>query len=288
MNPSARAHSAKTTAALAFRSFREGWRRALPFLALPGAAACAFVFAALALAGGPRGPSVAVRSAPERASVFVDGEFRGLTPLALRGLSAGPHAVRIEKAGFKPHFGTLGSAGASRALDVPLEPVPSGGIDVRTRPAGAEVFLDGEFRGVTPRVLREVRAGAHVLRIEKANCRPRTLTVFVTAGERLRARLDLEDRVLEYLARAAAESPDDLMCQMELGHYYVIAGEPKHAARAYGRALVLARKRGVDEGNRRKVEQHIGRDRQRGGDIGARMGAELDRIMRGPSVERRP
>ncbi|MHC4201032.1 MAG: tetratricopeptide repeat protein, partial [Planctomycetota bacterium] len=116
---------------------------------------------------------------------------------------------------------------------------------------------------------------------EKTNCHPRTLTVLVTAGAKLPVRLTLEDRVLEYLVRAAAENPDNVMCHMELGHYYMIAGEPKKAAKAYSEALRLARGPDVDENSRRKVEQNVRRDQQRGGELGARMGAELDRIMRG-------
>jgi len=239
------------------------------------------VFAALALAAGPRGPSLGIRSEPERASVFVDGGFRGTTPMALRGLDAGPHALRIEKAGFEPYFGSFDSTGGAPDLDVRLEPLAAGGIDVRTKPAGADVYLDGEIRGCTPVVLAAVPAGVHILRVEKTNCHPRTLTVLVTAGAKLPVRLTLEDRVLEYLVRAAEEFPDNPMCHMELGHYYMIAGEPKKAAEAYSKALTLARGPNVDENSRRKVEQNVRRDQQRGGELGARLGAELDRIMRG-------
>ncbi|MHC4506964.1 MAG: PEGA domain-containing protein [Planctomycetota bacterium] len=236
--------------------------RLAPFVALSAAGAAALVFAALALAGGPLGPSVGVRSEPERASVFVDGGFRGTTPLALRGLDAGPHALRIEKAGFEPYFGSFDATGGAPDLHVRLEPVATGGIDVRTKPAGADVYLDGEIRGATPVVMAAVPAGVHILRVEKTNCHPRTLTVLVTAGAKLPVRLTLEDRVLEY-------------------HYYMIAGEPKKAAKAYSEALRLARGPDVDENSRRKVEQNVRRDQQRGGELGARMGAELDRIMRG-------
>ena len=42
-----------------------------------------------------------VESRPEGASVFVDGELVGKTPLSLDAVAAGEHAVRLERDGYR-------------------------------------------------------------------------------------------------------------------------------------------------------------------------------------------
>jgi serine/threonine protein kinase len=46
--------------------------------------------------------SLVVESRPTGATVFIDGKRVGLTPLAIPGVAAGSHAVRLEMAGYKP------------------------------------------------------------------------------------------------------------------------------------------------------------------------------------------
>jgi hypothetical protein len=46
--------------------------------------------------------TLVVESRPTGATVFVDGKRVGTTPLAIPGVAAGAHAVRLEMAGYKP------------------------------------------------------------------------------------------------------------------------------------------------------------------------------------------
>lgn len=47
--------------------------------------------------------TVEIYSTPPYASVYVDGTFRGVTPLTLRDMGAGTHYVRIEQSGYVVH-----------------------------------------------------------------------------------------------------------------------------------------------------------------------------------------
>ena len=47
--------------------------------------------------------TVEIYSTPPYASVYVDGTFRGITPLTLRDMGAGTHYVRIEQSGYVVH-----------------------------------------------------------------------------------------------------------------------------------------------------------------------------------------
>jgi len=47
-----------------------------------------------------------------------------------------------------------------------------GNIQVKTRPAGARVYLDGEMQGYTPYNLSTLRVGKHLVRVERPGFRP--------------------------------------------------------------------------------------------------------------------
>jgi hypothetical protein len=51
---------------------------------------------------GRKAQHVTVTARPAGARVLVDGEFEGITPLALRLAKKPPHVIRIEKEGYRP------------------------------------------------------------------------------------------------------------------------------------------------------------------------------------------
>jgi len=57
----------------------------------------------LPLSGG----AVLVSSEPAGAAVAVDGNKSGSTPATVKGLAAGPHEVRVEMEGYRPHVETV-------------------------------------------------------------------------------------------------------------------------------------------------------------------------------------
>jgi hypothetical protein len=63
---------------------------------------------------------------------------------------------------------------------------------VETRPAGAQVFLDGRLVGTSPMVLNEVSVGEHAIRFELPNHRPWTASIRVVAGEANRVAASLD------------------------------------------------------------------------------------------------
>lgn len=158
---------------------------------------------ATAAAGSGR---VLVRSTPGGAEVFVNGERRGVTPLALRDLPFGPYVVRVVRAGFVPveqrvaidagrparslelNLTRVTAPGAAAASAPPLGP---GSLLVESRPPGARVTIDGVEAGVTPLTLPSVTAGRHTVRIERPGYIPITTTALVEARVRARVAVTL-------------------------------------------------------------------------------------------------
>ncbi|NTV80004.1 MAG: PEGA domain-containing protein [Candidatus Aminicenantes bacterium] len=67
----------------------------------------ALLLSALSLQGcmtlvGRKAQHVTVTARPAGARILVDGEFEGVTPLALRLAKKPPHVIRIEKEGYRP------------------------------------------------------------------------------------------------------------------------------------------------------------------------------------------
>ncbi|HEX5110077.1 MAG TPA: PEGA domain-containing protein [Vicinamibacterales bacterium] len=141
-----------------------------------------------------------IRSTPAGALVVVDGQPRGETPLAVRGLEFGSHTVSVSGAGLPrwerrimltPEHPSesfeIGTPGTSSAV---TEGPAS--LQVDSRPAGARVFVDGMPVGSTPLVLPDVTAGSHTVRIEMPGYRPWITTITLSRGMRSRVGASLE------------------------------------------------------------------------------------------------
>ena len=59
--------------------------------------------------------SLAVASQPDGASVFLNGQLAGKTPLVLRNIAVGSRAVRVVKSGYRPWSGVVRIVGNRRA-----------------------------------------------------------------------------------------------------------------------------------------------------------------------------
>jgi hypothetical protein len=150
-----------------------------------------------------------VRSTPGGARVFVDGRDRGTTPLTLTALSSGSHTIRIARDGYvsDERRVVFSAARPVQTVTVSLAAVPRpqpaappasandvGSIQVESRPVGAQVFVDGRAVGVTPIEVRDIKAGAHAVRLELSGYSQWATTIDVGGGERHRVAASLEQR----------------------------------------------------------------------------------------------
>ena len=109
---------------------------------------------------------VEVASNPSEATVSVDGEFRGRTPLAIRLSPGRTHRVAFSKPGYESATRELSvAADSGRKLQIDLTP-QYGEIEVTSTPP-AEVFVDGERRGSTP-VTLALTSISHAIEVRQA------------------------------------------------------------------------------------------------------------------------
>jgi formylglycine-generating enzyme required for sulfatase activity len=104
----------------------------------------------LALADG----RVDIASVPTEASVSIDGEFRGRTPLQLRLSPGRTHRLSLSKPGYEQATRDLSvAADSGRRFEIALD-AQYGDVELVSEPANAEVWIDGERRGATPTTVR--------------------------------------------------------------------------------------------------------------------------------------
>ncbi|WP_193164959.1 PEGA domain-containing protein [Microbulbifer hainanensis] len=105
-------------------------------------------------------------SDPSGASVTVDGEFRGHTPMELNLASNGQHQLRFFKDGYGSVERTVDiGAGAERDMNIDLNAV-FGEVRITSSPEDARVYIDGQLAGATGRTFR-LSARNHEILVRK-------------------------------------------------------------------------------------------------------------------------
>jgi serine/threonine protein kinase len=147
------------------------WPRVLTSLAILSAAV-------LVIAGRAgetrRDPSAAdslliVTSEPSGATVELDGKtLSETTPTAVRSIAQGEHALRVHKIGYAQIERRVRmSAGERTAVELVLS-MANHPIEVRSKPEGARMLLDGLLvDGITPLTIQVSDDEIHTLRLEK-------------------------------------------------------------------------------------------------------------------------
>jgi len=153
-----------------------------------------------------------VRSRPAGARVSVDGKDYGPTPATVRDLARGAHRVRIVHDGYGAEerrivitpsrlaqsisVALTRARGAATSRTAPTAGTSAsrfaGALVVDSRPAGAQVFLDGKLAGTTPMTVPSVPAGSHAIRLDYAGYRRWSSSIRVVAGEQNRVTASLE------------------------------------------------------------------------------------------------
>jgi serine/threonine protein kinase len=118
--------------------------------------------------------TINITTAPDGAEVQIDGKSHGVTQgdLTITGVSVGTRLLKVVKPGFIPYSAPITMArGAVLTENIRLErmPDPTGVVAVRSKPGGAEIWVDGaNTEKVTPAEV-ELVVGNHVIEVRRKN-----------------------------------------------------------------------------------------------------------------------
>lgn len=122
-------------------------------------------------------------SEPQGASVYINGEYVGDTPLDSYKQPYGTYEYKLEKPNYHSASGSIDLNSAQFEKTVKLSPA-FGSISVTSNISGAGVLLDGKSTGMsTPCTLTEIPSGSHIISLSKDKYAPRQYSITVEDGK---------------------------------------------------------------------------------------------------------
>ncbi len=116
---------------------------------------------------------VFIRSSPTNASVTIDGEFKGQTPLEVALAPGQQHRITLFRAGYREASRTITTVPDQEAeVTLTLQPVLTS-VQVSSIPEDAELYINGEYRGRANQTI-ELMAASQQIEIRKAGYVPYT------------------------------------------------------------------------------------------------------------------
>ncbi|RKX83034.1 MAG: hypothetical protein DRP58_09450, partial [Spirochaetes bacterium] len=126
---------------------------------------------------------IAVKSIPEGADVYLDGELKGTTPFTTKGLDEGSYAVEIRMEDYTDISKTTSvKAGKTTEVAEELVLIP-GSLVINSDPIGSTVLLAGEKVGITPLEISKIEVGYYELTISKDNYEDQIISTVIIPNE---------------------------------------------------------------------------------------------------------
>ncbi|MFY9799665.1 MAG: PEGA domain-containing protein [Methanoregula sp.] len=143
------------------------------------------------------------------ASVYFDDRYQGQTSdgqLTVTVYMAAPvHFYLVKKPGFTNATGALvmPEAGATTSVLAIIRPVPTptlppssvnGSLSVDTSPRGAQIYIDGNYRGISKSTFGQISPGSHTVDAVLEGYYTYTTMIWIEAGITKDIRITLEER----------------------------------------------------------------------------------------------
>ncbi|MHA7817954.1 MAG: PEGA domain-containing protein [Pseudohaliea sp.] len=145
----------------------------------------------------PAWAEITLASEPAGATITVDDDVLGETPATVEVLQ-GERTLRLRAPGFAEYRTTLDVvAGEPRDLGTLALTPAAGVLELASRPSGANVTVDGEFRGQTPLSVELAPDRAHEIALSRPGYRRYRESVSVAAGASEQRELRLAPRLGE-------------------------------------------------------------------------------------------
>ncbi|HJL63840.1 MAG TPA: PEGA domain-containing protein, partial [Candidatus Marinimicrobia bacterium] len=112
------------------------------------------------------GGTISIESAPTNAKIFLDGKKINKTPKIIKNILPGKHLLEARMDGYED-WGEVVDVEAYNdyALKAVLLAKP-GSINVKSKPANATIYLDGEEIGITPATITDLMPGEYMLELK--------------------------------------------------------------------------------------------------------------------------
>jgi hypothetical protein len=133
-----------------------------------------------------------VDSSPQGADVKVDNTWQGETPQRIGNLASGYHTVKLQLSGYQT---ITQEVMITTGQEIQINPeliknppeVKTGSISVSSNPAGASVYLNNDYQGITPSSgyldLTDLTPGVYTILLREPQHEDYSTSITVTAGK---------------------------------------------------------------------------------------------------------
>lgn len=139
--------------------------------------------------------SIAITSIPSGAEVYIDGWQSGIAPTIISEILPGNHQVTLSSRGYD-NWSHIVSVGSGRMSAINAELVATkeitGSLAVITNPQGAEIFIDGDFKGVSPITIPGLSPGTHLVLLTLKEYANTTTNISITGGQTQKYTVELQ------------------------------------------------------------------------------------------------
>ncbi len=148
---------------------------------------------------GPAWAALSISTNPVGATVFVNSDSIGVTPLNDYAIKAGTFSLRLKKQDYVVLDTTVVIApGRDATWSFSLKPItkvtpqqpesavvatPSGALRITSQPPEADIFIDEQPRGKTARIIKDLAPGEQTVVLKKAGYQDYSVSVTVEAGK---------------------------------------------------------------------------------------------------------
>jgi formylglycine-generating enzyme required for sulfatase activity len=136
----------------------------------------------LSLTPTPILSTLKVLSEPMEADIYLNGKLVGTTPQILRDLLVGDYELELRKSGYGSTKQTV-TVKEGQTVEVNLTLTSTGSIAFTSEPSGADLYLNGTYKGRTPYTASDLPAGSYSYELRKEGYETLSASAVVDAGK---------------------------------------------------------------------------------------------------------
>ena len=116
----------------------------------------------------PQYGSIRVTSSPSGAAIYLNGNYRGVTPLTISDVFSGSYSIEADLSGYRTYSTPVTVyAGQQVPVYCPLEKIQSqGSLYVTSNPSNAMIYLDAGYKGRAPLMVSGISSGDHIVELD--------------------------------------------------------------------------------------------------------------------------
>ncbi len=118
---------------------------------------------------GNQNGSLYINSSPQGAQIYLEGVYKGLTPLTINNLPSGSYQLTLTKSGYIPYEQFVTILPLQTTTVNAILALPNGNLTITSVPPFANVYFEGAYVGLTPITLVNLPPGDYELLVTKTN-----------------------------------------------------------------------------------------------------------------------